>query len=99
MRALAGEQGEGGEFGGGTMGEPAFGLAGERGAGDWGSVEGDLEPLPLGPLPRALPEGVLPAPLGVLLAGGCLPMARLPLPFTGEGMGGEAGAGTRCPSR
>ena len=32
-------------------------------------------------------------PLGVPFAGGCLPLARLPLPFTGGGTGGVVGAG------
>ena len=77
------------ELGGGKKREPAFGRAG--GSGE--SVAGDLEPLPLAPLPRPLPVGVLPAPLGVPLAGDCLPLDLLPLPFAGEGMGGEAGAG------
>jgi hypothetical protein len=81
------------ELGGGKKREPAFGQAGGSGEREGGGVAGDLEPLPLAPLPRPLPVGVLPAPLGVPLAGDCLPLDLLPLPFAGEGMGGVTGAG------
>ena len=68
-------------------------LEGGGGEGEGGNARGDLEPLPLAPLPRALPAGDLPVPLGVPLEGGCLPPERLPRPFVGIGMGEVAGAG------
>ena len=60
--------------------------------GGVGNAMGDLEPLPLAPLPRALCTGDLPVPLGVPLAGDCLPPNRLPLPFLVVVAGGVVGA-------
>ena len=91
---MTGERGrEGGSHGG--VGRRALawgqggGIDGKRAVGG----RGDLDPLPLAPLPRALPAGERPVPLGELLARDCLPPDRLPLPFAGEGMGGLVGAG------
>ena len=85
--------GDGGERGGWKREDDAFGVTGEGGSGDAGSARGELAPLPLAPLPRALPDGVLPAPLEAPFAGACLPLARLPFPFDGGGVGGEEGTG------
>ena len=51
--------------------------------GDRSATEGDLAPLPLAPLPRALLLGALPLPFGLPLAGDCLPPVLLPLPLEG----------------
>ena len=72
-------------------------LGGEGWAGGEANTNGDLAPLPLAPLPRALVAGALAVPLGVPLEGGCLLPDRLLLPFAGEGVGGLAGAAKGFP--
>ena len=61
---------------------------GER---DAEGAAGDLEPLPLAPLPLPLLEGVRLLFLGVALGEGDLPLVRLPLPFERGGLGRVAG--------
>ena len=63
---------------------------GER---DAEGVAGDLEPLPLAPLPLPLLEGARLLLLGAALGEGDLPLARLPLPFVRGGLGRVAGDG------
>ena len=78
-------------LGGGKKREQAFGIVGGCDEGEREGSAGDLEPLPLAPLPRPLLDGVRPAPLGVALGEGCLPLDRSPLPFAGKGAGGVTG--------
>ena len=77
--------------GGGRKREQAFGRVGGCDEGGREGSAGDLEPLPLAPLPRPLLDGVRPATFGVALGEGVLPLDRLPLPFAGKGAGGVAG--------
>ena len=56
---------------------------GER---DAEGVAGDLEPLPLAPLPLPLLEEVRQLLLGEALGEGDLPLVRLPLPFVRGGL-------------
>jgi hypothetical protein len=58
----------------------AFDVA-DGGVGEAEGDAGDLEPLPLAPLPLPLLADVRLLLLGMALGEGDLPLARLPLPF------------------
>ena len=68
----------------------AFDVA-DGGMGEAERDAGDLEPLPLAPLPLPLLEGVRLLFLGMALGEGDLPLVRLPLPFERGGLGRVAG--------